>query len=73
MLGIEQIQSMFDQTFQAMDAMDNFRSKAIATMGANNKLIEAQLQRAEGYVDRVRQQQAREAVSGGDTAGPVRL
>lgn len=73
MLGIEQIQSMFDQTFQAMDAMDNFRSKAIATMGANNKLIEAQLQRAEGYVDRVRQQQAREAVAGGDTAGPVKL
>jgi uncharacterized protein YaaN involved in tellurite resistance len=73
MLGIEQIQSMFDQTFQAMDAMDNFRSKAIATMGANNKLIEAQLQRADSYVDRTRQQQAREAVAGGDTAGPVKL
>ena len=39
---------MFDQTFQAMDAMDNFRSNTIATMGAN-KLIEAQLQRAETY------------------------
>jgi uncharacterized protein YaaN involved in tellurite resistance len=72
MLGIEQIQSMFDQTFQAMDAMDNFRSKAIETMGANNKLIEAQLQRAQGYTDRVRQQQAREAVAVVD-AGPVKL
>jgi hypothetical protein len=73
MHGIEQIQSIYDQTFQALDAMDNFRSKAIATMGANNKLIEAQLQRAEGYVDRVRQQQARAAVAGGDVAGPVKL
>ena len=73
MLGIEQIQSMFDQTFQAMDAMDNFRSKAIETMGANNKLIEAQLKRADSYVDRTRQQQARAAISGGDVAGPVKL
>ena len=73
MLGIEQIQSMFDQTFQAMDAMDTFRSKAIAAMGANNKLIETQLQRAEGYVDRVRQQQAKAAMSASDTAGPVKL
>jgi uncharacterized protein YaaN involved in tellurite resistance len=73
MLGIEQIQSMFDQTFQAMDAMDNFRSKAIATMGANNKLIEAQLQRADSYVDRTRQQQAKAAIAGGDAAGPVKL
>jgi uncharacterized protein YaaN involved in tellurite resistance len=73
MLGIEQIQSMFDQTFQAMDAMDNFRSKAIAAMGANNKLIEAQLQRADSYVDRTRQQQAKAAISGEDVAGPVKL
>lgn len=72
MLGIAQIQSMFDQTFQAMDAMDNFRTKAIETMGTNNQLIEAQLQRADGYIDRVRQQQAREAVATGDT-GPVKL
>lgn len=73
MLGIEQIQSMFDQTFQAMDAMDNFRSKAIETMGANNKLIEAQLKRADSHVDRTRQEQARAAISGGDVAGPVKL
>jgi hypothetical protein len=53
--------------------MDNFRSKAIATMGANNKLIEAQLQRADSYVDRTRQQQAKAAIAGGDAAGPVKL
>ncbi|HEY8876519.1 MAG TPA: toxic anion resistance protein, partial [Roseateles sp.] len=73
MLGIEQIQSMFDQTFQAMDAMDNFRSKAIETMGTNNKLIQEQLQRSESYLDRVRQQQAKAAVAGTAIDGPVKL
>jgi hypothetical protein len=72
MLGIEQIQSMFDQTFQAMDAMDNFRSKAIEVMGKNNELVQAQLVRSETYLDRVRQQQAREAVAQQDS-GPVKL
>jgi uncharacterized protein YaaN involved in tellurite resistance len=72
MLGIEQIQSMFDQTFQAMDAMDNFRSKAIEVMGKNNELVQAQLARSETYLDRVRQQQAREAVARQD-GGPVKL
>jgi len=72
MLGIEQIQSMFDQTFQAMDAMDTFRSKAIEVMGKNNELVQAQLVRSETYLDRVRQQQAREAVARQDD-GPVKL
>ena len=73
MLGIQQIQSMFDQTFQARDAMDSFRSKAIETMGTNNKLIQEQLARAETYIDRVRQQQAKAAVSGSPIDGPVKL
>lgn len=73
MLGIQQIQSMFDQTFQAMDAMDNFRSQAIATMGTNNKLIQEQLARSETYIDRVRQQQAKAAMGGAAIDGPVKL
>jgi uncharacterized protein YaaN involved in tellurite resistance len=73
MLGIERIQSMFDQTFQAMDAMDNFRSQAIATMGTNNKLIQEQLARSETYLDRVRQQQAKAAMGGAAVDGPVKL
>jgi uncharacterized protein YaaN involved in tellurite resistance len=73
MLGIQQIQSMFDQTFQAMDAMDSFRSKAIETMGTNNKLIQEQLARSETYIDRVRQQQAKSAMGGAAIDGPVKL
>ena len=75
MLGIEKIQEMFDQTFQAMDAMDTFRAKAIDVMGQNNQLIRAQLTRADTSVDRTRQAQAREAAQGPlpDSSGPVKL
>ncbi len=75
MLGIEKMKEMFDQTFQAMDAMDNFRAKAIDVMGQNNAMIRDQLARADNYVDRTRQQQAREAAAlpSTNTDGPVKL
>ena len=72
MLGIEKIKEMFDQTYQAMDAMDTFRSQAITAMGQNNTIMQEQLARSEQYIDRVRQQQARQAVDVKD-AGPVAL
>ena len=72
MLGIEKIKEMFDQTFKAMDAMDDFRAKAIDVMGQNNQIIREQLSRADTYVDRTRQQLAREAAAPG-TDGPVKL
>ena len=75
MLGIEKIKEMFDQTFQAMDAMDGFRTKAIDVMGQNNQLIRDQLARAETYVDRTRQNLARDAAAEPRTqaVGPVKM
>jgi len=73
MIGIETMQSMFDQTFKAMDAMDTFRSKAIDVMGKNNEIIRQQVAKSEGYVDRVRQQRAREAGGAAALEGPVAL
>ena len=77
MLGIDKIKEMFDQTFKAMDAMDTFRAKAIDVMGQNNTIIRQQLERADTYVDRTRQQQAREAAGQAaaqiSTDGPVKL
>ena len=72
MVGIAKLQEMFDQTFKAMDAMDDFRSKAITVMGQNNAIIKDQLAKADQYVDRVRQQQAREATRSA-ISGPVAL
>lgn len=74
MLGIEKIKEMFDQTYRAMDAMDTFRSQAITAMGQNNAIMKEQIERSQGYIDRVRQQQARAAVSESrDLSGPVAL
>jgi uncharacterized protein YaaN involved in tellurite resistance len=75
MLGIEKIKEMFDQTFQAMDAMDTFRAKAIDVMGQNNALMRDQLARADNYIDRTRQQQAREAATqaAAPVSGPVKM
>lgn len=72
MIGIEKMKEMFDLTFKAMDAMDSFRSKAIEVMGQNNAMMKEQLAKADEYVDRVRQQKAREAARSG-MGGPVAL
>ena len=72
MLGIEKLKEMFDQTFKAMDAMDDFRSKAIVVMGQNNAMVSAEIQRAEQYIDKVRMDQARKATSA-QLSGPVKL
>lgn len=72
MVGIEKLKEMFDQTFKAMDAMDDFRSKAIVAMGQNNAMIASEIQRAEQYIDKVRVEQAKKATSA-QLSGPVKL
>ncbi len=72
LIGIEKIREMFDHTFKAMDAMDNFRAKAIDVMGQNNLIMKDQLNKAKTYVDRTRAEQARSALSSA-IAGPVAL
>jgi uncharacterized protein YaaN involved in tellurite resistance len=76
MIGIEKIKEMFDQTYKAMDAMDTFRAKAIDVMGQNNAIMQEQLAMSEKYVDRVREQKAREATATSSVTaiqGPVAL
>jgi uncharacterized protein YaaN involved in tellurite resistance len=72
MIGIEKLKEMFDQTFKAMDAMDTFRTKAIDVMGQNNAIIREQIAKADQYVDRVRQRQARDGAKAA-LGGPVAL
>ena len=72
MIGIEKIKEMFEQTFKAIDAMDNFRSQAIDAMGKNNSLMQEQIALSDKYIDRQRQKAAREA-SQAAISGPVAL
>lgn len=71
LVGIEAMQEMFDQTFQAMDAMDSFRSQALEVMGKNNEVVRAQLVRADHAIDRMRHAPAR--VGKHSVLGPVAL
>ncbi len=74
LIGVERLKASFDQTFQAMDAMDNFRSQAIDAMGRNNQMMKEQVQRAEQYLDRSRSAQARQALAQTTAiSGPVQL
>ncbi len=74
LLGIEKVKEMFDQTFKAMDAMDNFRSKAIETMGKNNQLMIEQVERAKTYIDKERQEKSRDALAKDlQISGPVKM
>jgi len=57
---------MFAQTYQAMDAIDDFRSQAITVMGRNNEILQSELARSREYLDRVRRERAGQAI--GDTA-----
>lgn len=43
LLGIQALQAMFDQTLQAVDAMDQFRAQALGTMKQNNDMLREQL------------------------------
>ena len=61
LLGVQKMQEMFDSTFKAMDAMDNFRSKAIDAMDKNNTMLKEQIVRADRYLDRVRTDEAKQA------------
>jgi uncharacterized protein YaaN involved in tellurite resistance len=74
LLGVQKLQEMFDNTFKAMDAMDNFRSKSIEAMGKNNQMLKEQIARSDQYLDRTRAQQAKLAVEPDSSlAGPVKL
>ncbi|XVJ71717.1 MAG: toxic anion resistance protein [Rhizobacter sp.] len=72
MIGVEKLKEMFDLTFKAMDAMDDFRSKSIAVMGQNNQMIATEIKRSEQYLDKVRMQHARAATTE-QLSGPVKL
>lgn len=53
LIEIGKLQTVFDNTFKALDAMDSFRSAAIATMTKNNAVLETMIEKSKGYVDRI--------------------
>jgi uncharacterized protein YaaN involved in tellurite resistance len=56
-VSVETLQKAFDNVFQTMDAIDTFRSQANKNMEGTVNALEAGLERARPYLDRVRQQE----------------
>ena len=71
-LELAKLQAAFDHTFKALDAMDGFRSAAIAGMARNNEALQALIDKSKPYVERAAQGAAASKV---DPAlmGPVAL
>lgn len=54
-LELAKLQAAFDHTFKALDAMDGFRSAAIAGMARNNEALQALIDKSRPYVERAAQ------------------
>jgi len=71
-LELGKLQAAFDHTFKALDAMDNFRTAAIANMTKNNAALQALIDKSKPYVERASQGAAASKVDP-DLIGPVAL
>lgn len=54
LIGVEAMKTAFDKTFEAMDAMDGFRAKAIENMSKTNLLLKAEIARSEVRVENMK-------------------
>ncbi len=72
LIEIGKLQSAFDNTFKAIDAMDNFRSAAIGNMVKNNDLLQGLIDKSKPYVERASAGAAAGKVDA-DMIGPVAL
>jgi hypothetical protein len=74
LIGVQTLKSTFDTVFASLDKMDEFRSKAIESMGANITMLKGLL--AEGEQRMQREHTAIQALSettGNAPSGPVTL
>ncbi|MET0966762.1 MAG: toxic anion resistance protein [Nakamurella sp.] len=53
-VSVEKLQAAFDNVFQTMDAVDNFRAQAVDSMAQTVNALQGQIERAQPYLERVR-------------------
>lgn len=58
-VGLEQLQAAFANIYQTMDAIDDFKLKALDTMAATIGTLETEVVKSRAYLDRVRTQDTR--------------
>lgn len=70
-IDIAKLQLAFANVYQAMDTIADFKTKALASMQTTVDTLSEEVAKSRSYVDRVRRQEAAEAVGG--NPGEVRL
>jgi uncharacterized protein YaaN involved in tellurite resistance len=53
-VSVEKLQAAFDNVFQTMDAVDQFRAQAVDSMSQTVNALQGQIERAQPYLERVR-------------------
>lgn len=73
LIGVQTLQTAFDTTFAALDRMDEFRSKSIASMGTNIEQLRGLIATGEARMNREREAIAAVKHSVPAVSGPVAL
>lgn len=61
-IEIEKLQSAFNNIYAAMDEMSEYKMQALDSMKETVTVLSSEVEKAEGYLDRVRREQATSAV-----------
>jgi uncharacterized protein YaaN involved in tellurite resistance len=56
-VGVQQLQNAFANIYQAMDAIDSFKSASLASMSATIDTLSTEVTKAQSYIDRVQKAQ----------------
>ena len=60
-VGIDKLQAAFANVYQAMDAVDTFKTQALASMQVTVTTLQAEIEKSQTYLARVRDSDARQA------------
>ncbi|HJQ05425.1 MAG TPA: toxic anion resistance protein [Nocardioides sp.] len=71
-IGMEQLQAAFQNIYATMDSIDTFKLKALDTMSTTIGVLETEVAKSKAYLDRVQQQDQRNAAGALDIADPSR-
>ncbi len=69
-IDIKQLQSAFANIYATMDAVADYKVKALSSMQQTVDALSSEVDKAQGYLDKSRAAQARETVATLDTAAP---
>jgi uncharacterized protein YaaN involved in tellurite resistance len=70
-VSVEQLQRAFDNIYATMDAVADYKVKALASMQQTVDALSGEVDRAKTYLDKTRADEARTALANLDTAAPT--